>query len=119
MVWDILQSAHDGGVLDAVHGLISAKDTVAGKLAEYARQPEGIDAIRNLIVMAKIVGSLDPETIDKLSQALITSTKEHAREQKTPGMWQLVRRATDEDSRRGLSFFTLLIQNIGKAVKLK
>jgi hypothetical protein len=32
-------------------------------------------------------------------------------------MWQLVRRATDEDSRRGLSFFTLLIQNIGKAVK--
>jgi uncharacterized protein YjgD (DUF1641 family) len=117
VAWDILQSAHDGGMLDAVHGLVSAKDAVAGKVAEYAMLPAGVDAIRNLIVMAKIVGSLDPETIDKLSKALITSTEEHACEKKTPSMWQLVRRATDEDSRRGLSFFTLLIQNIGKAVK--
>jgi uncharacterized protein YjgD (DUF1641 family) len=117
VVWDILQSAHEQGVLDAVNGMISAKDTIFGKLAEYARLPEGVDGIRNLMSMAKILGTLNPETLERFSKAMVAATEEHCREEKVPSMWQLVRRATDEDSRRGLSFFTRLIQDIGRAVK--
>jgi len=117
VAWDILQSAHDQGLLDAVHGLISAKDTIAGKLAEYARQPEGIAGIRNLLATAKVLTALDPETLDRLSRSIINASDEHKREQKPPSLWQLARRANSEDGRRGLSFLTLLLSGLGKSLK--
>ncbi|HEY6376189.1 MAG TPA: DUF1641 domain-containing protein, partial [Edaphobacter sp.] len=49
---DILEVAHREGLLDIIHGMIGARDTIAGKLAEYAKQPEGIAGIRNLLTAA-------------------------------------------------------------------
>src|SRR5579871_3051967 len=114
---DILEIAHREGLLDIIHGLIGAKDTVTGKLAEYAKQPEGIAGIRNLLTAAKILTELNPEVLDQLSKAMSTTTEEHKREQHPPTLWQLWKRTTSEDSRRGLSFLTLLLSNLGRSLK--
>jgi uncharacterized protein YjgD (DUF1641 family) len=114
---DILEIAHREGLLDILHGLIGAKDAVTGKLAEYAKQPEGIAGIRNLLTAAKILTELNPEVLDQLSKAMSTTTEEHKREQHPPSLWQLTKRATSEDSRRGLSFLTLLLSNLGRSLK--
>ncbi len=117
VAWDILQTAHDEGVLDTVHGLIGAKDTIFAKLATYAKLPEGVATIRNLLAAAKIVGTLDPELLDRLSRVLVDATHEHQQEQKPPSLWQLFRRSTSADSRRGLSFLTLLLNGLGRSLK--
>jgi uncharacterized protein YjgD (DUF1641 family) len=117
VAWDILQTAHDEGVLDTVHGLIGAKDTICAKLSEYAKLPEGIASIRNLISIAKILGTLDPETLDQLSKAMATATQQYRHETKPPSLFQLARRATSEDSRRGLSFLTHILTSLGHALK--
>lgn len=117
VAWDILQTAHDQGVLDAFHGLIAAKDTIFGTLAEYAKLPEGSAGIRNFIVLTKIFATLDPETLTKVSENLIAANQEYQREQRPPSLWQLARRAASEDSRRGLSFMTLLMSAFGKSLK--
>jgi uncharacterized protein YjgD (DUF1641 family) len=114
---DILEIAHREGLLDIIHGLIGAKDTVTSKLAEYAKQPEGIAGIRNLLTAAKILTELNPEVLDQLSKAMSATTEEHKREQKPPSLWQLWKRTTSEDSRRGLSFLTLLLSNLGRSLK--
>jgi uncharacterized protein YjgD (DUF1641 family) len=117
VAWDILQTAHDQGVLDTVHGLIGAKDTIFAKLAEYAKLPEGVAGIRNLISIAKILSTLDPETLDQISKAMVTATEEHHRETKPPSLFELARRTTTEDSRRGLSFLTHILSSLGRALK--
>jgi uncharacterized protein YjgD (DUF1641 family) len=117
VAWDILQAAHDEGILDTVHGLVGAKDTIFAKLAFYAKQPEGVATIRNLLAAAKIVGTLDPELLDRLSRVLVDATHEHQQEQKPPSLWQLFRRSTSADSRRGLSFLTLLLNGLGRSLK--
>jgi uncharacterized protein YjgD (DUF1641 family) len=114
---DILEIAHREGLLDIIHGLIGAKDAVTGKLAEYAKQPEGIAGIRNLLTAAKILTELNPEVLDQLSRAMASATEEHKREQQPPTLWQLWKRTTNEDSRRGLSFVTLLLSNLGRSLK--
>ena len=114
---DILEIAHREGLLDIIHGLIGAKDTVTSKLAEYAKQPEGIAGIRNLLTAAKILTEFNPEVLDQLSKAMSATTEEHKREQKPPSLWQLWKRTTSEDSRRGLSFLTLLLSNLGRSLK--
>lgn len=117
VVYDIIQAAHDNGLLDTAHGLISARDAIAGKLAEYAKTPEGETAIRNLLASAKILASLDPEILDQLSRAIATASEQHKQEQKPPSLWQLFKRTNTEDSRRGLSFLTMLLTSLGRSLK--
>ncbi len=115
--YDILQRAHDNGLLDLVNGLVGGRDIIAAKLAEYGKLPGGIAAIRNLLAAGKILMALDPETLDELSKSIVSATGMHKQEEKPPSLWQLAKRATSEDSRRGLSFMTLLLGAVGESLK--
>lgn len=117
VVYDIIQAAHDNGLLDTAHGLISARDTIIGKLAEYAKTPEGETGIRNLLAAAKILAALDPEILDQLSRSVVTAAQQHQQEQRPPSLWQIFKRTNSEDSRRGLSFLTLLLSGFGRSLK--
>jgi uncharacterized protein YjgD (DUF1641 family) len=117
VLWNLLETAHRQGVLDLVDGMIGAKDTIADTIARYASTPEGIAGIRNLLVAVKIAGSIDPEMLERLAPVFASATAEHKQERTPPSLWQLFRRSTSEDSRRGLSFVTLLLSGLGRALK--
>ncbi len=117
VAWDLLQKAHDEGLLDLIHGLVGAKDVIAGKLAEYAKLPEGVSAIRNLMGLAKLLMVVDPDVLLALTKAFDSASKLHNQEAKTPGLFTLARRATSEDSRRGLSLMTFLLAEVGRSLK--
>ena len=115
--YDVLEAAYDQGLLDILHGLIASKDTIITTLSRYASQPEGVAGIRNLLTAAKILTELDPEVLSHVSRVMATATEEHKREQTPPSLFQLAKRATSEDSRRGLSFVTLLLSSFGRSLK--
>jgi len=115
--YDVLEAAYDEGLLDMLHGLIASKDTIITTLSRYASQPEGVAGIRNLLTAAKILTEFDPKLLDQISKAMSSATREHQKEQKPPSLWQLFRRSTNEDSRRGLSFLTLLLAGLGRSLK--
>lgn len=117
VVYDILQASHENGTLDAIHGLVTARDKIAGRLAEAANTPEGKTALRNLLEAGKVLASLDPEVLAPLATALHQSSQDHKKETTPPSTWQLFKRATSDDGRRGLSFFTLLLTNLGRSLK--
>lgn len=117
VLWNLLETAHQKGILDLVDGMIGAKDTIADTIARYASTPEGIAGIRNLLVAVKIAGSIEPEMLDRLAPVFASATAEHKREKTPPSLWQIFRRSTNEDSRRGLSFLTLLLSGLGRALK--
>ena len=114
---EVIAIAHREGVLDLLHGMIGAKDTIAAEIAKYAKEPEGIAGIRNLLTAAKILTQLDPEVLDHVSRAMASATEEHKREQEAPSLFELAKRATSEDSRRGLSFITLVLSSLGRSLK--
>ena len=117
VAWDLLQTAHDQGLLDLIHGLVGAKDVIASKLAEYAKLPEGVSGIRNLMGAAKLLMAIDPDVLLALTKAIDSAGTLHNQEQKTPGLFTLLRRATSEDSRRALSLTTLLLMEVGKSLR--
>ncbi len=116
VAWDLLQTAHDQGLLDLLHGLVGAKDEIAAKLAQYAALPEGVAGIRNLFGLAKLLMLVDPDVLLALTQAIETASKKHADEAKVPGLFTLARRAFSEDSRRALSMGTLLLSEVGRSL---
>src|SRR5258705_7313348 len=68
--YDVLEAAHDEGLLDILHGMIASKDTIISTLARFASQPEGVTGIRNLLTAAKILAELDPEILEHLSRTM-------------------------------------------------
>jgi uncharacterized protein YjgD (DUF1641 family) len=115
--YDVLEAAYDEGLLDILHGMIESKDTIISTLARYASQPEGVTGIRNLLTAAKILTDLDPEVLDHVSKAMAQAATEYKLEPKPPSLFQLAKRANSEDSRRGLSFMTLILSSLGKSLK--
>jgi uncharacterized protein YjgD (DUF1641 family) len=115
--YDVLEAAYDQGLLDILHGMIASKDTIITTLSRYAKEPEGVAGIRNLLTAAKILTELDPEVLEVVSKAMSNATLEHQKEQKPPSLWQLFQRSTSEDGRRGLSFLTLMLSGLGRSLK--
>jgi len=118
VVYDILQSAHENGTLDTVHGLVHARDKIFGRLAEYAGTPEGKTALLNLLEAAKALSNLDPEILNHLSNATRQTSENLRQEHTPPSLWRLFRRATSEDGRRGLSRVVLGVKRFNeKAIR--
>jgi uncharacterized protein YjgD (DUF1641 family) len=115
--WDVLEAAHEAGVLDLLHGMLESKDTIINTLSKYASQPEGVAGIRNLLTAAKILTEVDPELLERISKVMASAQEEHKQERTPPSLFQIARRATSEDGRRGLSFMTLILSGLGRSLK--
>jgi uncharacterized protein YjgD (DUF1641 family) len=115
VLWDTLGTAHEQGILELVKGLMGGKDIIAGKLAESAKMPESAAAIRNGISLARVLASLDPDVLQRMARGLDHASKQQQQEKEAPSMWQLFKRATSADARRGLGFAMHLLTALGKA----
>jgi uncharacterized protein YjgD (DUF1641 family) len=115
--WDVLEAAHEAGVLDLLHGMLESKDTIINTLSKYASQPEGVAGIRNLLTAAKMLTEVDPELLERISKVMVSAQEEHKQERTPPSLFQIARRATSEDGRRGLSFMTLILSGLGRSLK--
>jgi uncharacterized protein YjgD (DUF1641 family) len=113
VAWDLLQTAHDKGLLDLAQGLMGGRDIIAGKLAEAAKDEEAIAALRNAISVGRVLASFDPDVLQKLARSLEAEPM-HA-EKKTPGIFALIRRALSKDTRQGIGFLLGLVGRIGKS----
>lgn len=117
VLYQLLEVSHREGVLDTLVGLVGAKNHIAEKISDYATLPEAVAGIRNLLAVLKIMGSLDPDALNCVSNAIDLANLKHSKEEKTPGIFTLIRRMNSEDSRRGLSFLTLMLAGLGESMK--
>jgi uncharacterized protein YjgD (DUF1641 family) len=111
VAYDLLQAAHDEGILDALHGMVHAKNEIAGHIAEGASMQESIDAMRNLVSAGKILGSIEPETMSCIAAAMSTATKPAPDEPLS--MWGLFKRISSREGRRGLTMMAELLVALG------
>lgn len=120
VAWDVLQTAHDQGILDLLQGLLGGRDIIAGKLAEAVNTTDGINLIRNVIAAGRILTAIDPEMLYKLSRALdkeLQPGSPGAPGSQAPSLLQLFRKMRTEDTRRGLGLALGLVSALGSATR--
>jgi hypothetical protein len=52
---------HDRGILATLKGALGASDMVLESVTDIVKTPEGIRIIRNLLLLAKLLGRIEPE----------------------------------------------------------
>jgi uncharacterized protein YjgD (DUF1641 family) len=112
-VYEILQELQDRGVLELAKGALGSSEQVLQILVNVANPPEMIRGIRNMMILAKIANSFEPELLEGLEQAVQEGLSE-ARKPKPVGLWQLAKKLLSQESRRVLVATATILQSMGK-----
>jgi uncharacterized protein YjgD (DUF1641 family) len=113
--YDILQGLHDRGVLDLFAGALGSSEKILQILVDTGNRPEVIRAIRNLMILAKVLDAVDPELLENLERAIPKALAE-AKASKAPGPWELIKKASSEDTRRALGVLAGIVMEFGKGL---
>lgn len=112
----LLQALHDQGVLELLRGVLGGGNKILEIVVDASKTPEAIRGIRNLVIMTKIVGSMDPELLKKLAGAvpdvLVGAAK--AQEAAPPGLWETLRMLRNKNLRRGVAVANNVLEALGK-----
>ena len=118
--YELLQALHEHGVFSLARGALGATDKLVEAASAGANSAESIRAMRNAIILAKMLGSIDPA----LLQGVATAVGETLGDVKSvpvepPGLFSLLAGFTGADQRRGLALFERLLRKIGARMRPK
>lgn len=113
--YDLLQGLHDRRILDAIRGALSSGDFILETLVKTANTPEAIRTIRNLILLSKVLGNIEPEQLDRLAGIVPDGLAEiPTMKTEPPGLFSLLRKFNNPDCRRAMAFTAALLETLGK-----
>jgi len=112
----VLQSLHDQGVLELLRGVLGGGNKILEIVVDASKTPEAIRGIRNLVIMSKILGAMDPEILKKFTEAMPDALAGAAKAQATkpPGFWESLRILRSKNLRRGLAVANNLLETLGR-----
>lgn len=111
--YDILQLLRDKGILELTKGVLGSGEKVLEVLTKTLETEEAVSLLRNLIILVKLVGGLNPEVLEEVQTALSHSAQ-RARNEKPPGLFHVLRRLASADSRRALDTLASVTQAVGR-----
>ena len=114
--FEVLQGLHDRGVLELLRGVLDGGNKILEIVVEATKTPEAIRGIRNLVIMTKIFGSIDPELLKKLAEAIpdVLVGEAKAQETEPPGFWEVLHILRSKNLRRGLTVVNNLLEALGR-----
>jgi uncharacterized protein YjgD (DUF1641 family) len=113
--YDLLQRLHDTGTLDVLRGAFGAGDALVEHFVSLVTAPESVTALRNLILIGKLLGSINPEILHAVVEELPQVTAQTPGAE-PPSVFALGRRATSPDARRGLAAAVSVLEVLGRGL---
>jgi uncharacterized protein YjgD (DUF1641 family) len=116
--YDLLQRLHDTGTLDVLRGAFGAGDALVEHVVALLTAPESVTALRNLILIGKLLGSINPDILHAAVEGLPQVTAQTP-DAEPPSLFALGRRATSPDARRGLAAAVSVLEVLGRGLAKK
>ena len=119
--FEVLQGLHDRGVLELLRGVLGGGDKVLEIVVEATKTPEAIRGIRNLLILTKTFGAIDPEFLKKFAEAVpdVLVGAANAQEKEPPGFWEVLRIVRSRNLRRGLAVMNSVLEALGKNLSIE
>jgi uncharacterized protein YjgD (DUF1641 family) len=113
--YELLQELHDKGVLQLLRGFLGASDKFVESAVETARAEQSVNAMRNAIILTRMLGTIDPEVLEGVA---IATAKTFGRQEKPviepPGLLNLISEFRHKELRRSLAFVNRFLEVLGK-----
>ncbi len=113
--YDVLQSLHDRGVLEVIKGALGSSEKVLQILVDAGNTPEVIGGIRNFIIIANILGGIEPELLEALQRGIGQGFAE-GKKARPPGFFKILRGLFNHNTWRVLAVMTCVLESVGKCL---
>jgi uncharacterized protein YjgD (DUF1641 family) len=118
--YELLEQLHQSRTLELLRGALGARDELAETVAAAADTPQSVNALRNLILLAKMLGSIDPQVMESCVAA-VAGAAGHLPDASAepPGLFALFGQLRRREVRRALAFLTRFLGLLGAGLGKK
>ena len=118
--YEVLQGLHDHGVLELMRGTLGGGEKILEQVVAVTSGPEAIRVSRNLLLVVRALGEIDPALLGDLTRAVPKALAQANDEEATPpGLFKLLSTFWNKDFRRGLAAFNDLLVAFGANLTVK
>lgn len=112
--YQLLEQLHRSRTLELLRGALGARGKISETVASAADSPQGVNAMRNLALLLKMLGSIDPQVMESYAGAVIGAFGS-ARdvEADPPGLWTILKQLRRREVRRALAFINRFLALLG------
>jgi len=118
--FELIEEAHEAGVFELLRGALSAKDKLVETAVAETQTPEAIRALRNAIILARMLGSINPELMECYASA-VSETLGSDRKPviEPPGLLSLLGQFRRPELRRSVALINRFLETLGIQLKQK
>jgi uncharacterized protein YjgD (DUF1641 family) len=119
-IYKLLQQLHDQGVLELLRGALGASDKLIEATVDAAKSDQSVRAIRNAIILGKILGSINPDVLQDVAVA-VSETLECYKKPvvEPPGLFSLLSQFRRKELRRSIALVNHVLETLGNRIKLR
>jgi uncharacterized protein YjgD (DUF1641 family) len=118
--YELLQQLHDHDVFQLLRGALGAGDKLVEAAVDATKSDESVRAIRNAIILGKMLGSINPEVLQCFAAA---TTETLGCYQKPiiepPGLFALLTQFRHKELRRSMALINRFLETLGNQIKLR
>lgn len=113
----LVQTLHTSGTLRVLNGLLARFQDVTAVVLDGLNTDEGRNGLANLLVLAKLLGKIDADGLDRfvvgLERALEAAGERLDDKDDAPGTLSVLKKLRDPEVRRGLDAALTLVGTLG------
>jgi uncharacterized protein YjgD (DUF1641 family) len=116
--YKVLQQLHDHGLFELLRGALGASDKLIEATVDAAKSDESVRAIRNAIILGKILGSINPDVLQDVAVA-VSETLECYKKPviEPPGLFSLLSQFRHKELRRSIALVSKILETLGNRIK--
>lgn len=112
--YKLLQDLRDAHVFDMLHGVLTKGDKIVELAVDAVKEPDAVRGLRNLIILSRIFGSIDPALLDGVAAAVQETVETQQQEVEPPGFFALLQQLRHKETRRALGLMTRFLSSLGR-----
>jgi uncharacterized protein YjgD (DUF1641 family) len=118
--YELLQQLHDHGVFELLRGALSASDKLVETAVDASKSDESIRAIRNAIILGKMLGAINPEVLQCVALAAGETLGCYEKPViEPPGLFSLLSQFRHKELRRSIALINRFLEKLGNQIKLR
>ena len=118
-LYELLQQLHDSGVLRLLRGTLGSGDLLLETAVNAARSEEGIRALRNAVILGKMLGSINPDLLQGYANALGETLGCQKPVVEPPGLFKLFAEFRHPELRRSMALINRFLESFGNQLKTR
>ena len=117
--YELLEQLHQHGVFELLRGALGASDRLIETAVDAAKSDESVRAIRNVVILGKILGSINPEVLQGIAVAASQTLGCYERPVvEPPGILALLGQFRHKELRRSMALLNEFLVTLGNQIRL-